>query len=482
MTARRSLTVRTLFEALVTGHPPPFRGLDRPISQVTIDSREATPDSLFVALKGEHEDGHTFIRDALERGASAVIAEPMAQQLGLPAATFISGEPPETEQAEPPYIFIVPDSLAGFQEVAAYWRRQLPHIRVVGVTGSVGKTSVKEQVTSVLKQRFHTLKSAGNYNNEIGLPWSLLQLTPEHERAVLEMGMYAIGEIRHLANLALPHTGVVTNIGPTHLERLGSLEAITDAKAELVEALPPQGTAILNGDDPRVRSLAERTEAQVFTYGLSPTCDLWADQIESRGIEGLRFQFHTASEDIFAVVPLLGQHSVHTALAAASVGLIEGEGWDEIIGGLKDISAKVRLVTVPGIHGSIILDDTYNASPASTLAALNLLADLPGRRIAVLGDMYELGSYEQAGHELVGTRTADVADLLVTVGKLGRLIGEAALAAGMKDQQVQAFATKQEAIHLLRTLLQERDILLVKGSRGLQMEEIVAALSSSVSS
>jgi len=471
------LLIHTLFEALWEGMPPALEGLDRPVSQVVIDSREVVPDSVFVALKGEHEDGHKYIADAIDAGAVTVIAEPAARGMGLSGATFVSPKEDLPAEASPPYIVIVPDSLTGLQQFAAHWRRKLPHVRVIGVTGSVGKTSTKELIAAVLRQRFRTLKSEGNYNNEIGLPLSLLRLTPGHERAVLEMGMYARGEIRQLAALARPAIGVVTNIGPTHLERLGSLEAITDAKAELVEALPDDGTAILNGDDPRVLSMAKRTRASVFTYGLSPDCDLWADEIESRGTEGLRFRFHTRDESLYATVPLLGRHSVHTALAAAGVGLVEGEGWDEIIGGMKDLSAHVRLVTVRGMNGSIILDDTYNASPASTLAALNLLEELPGRKIAALGDMLELGSYEQAGHELVGTRAADVADVLVTVGQRGRLIGRAALSAGMSKEQVTMVDTNQEAIDLLRARLREGDILLVKGSRGLQMEEIVTALS-----
>jgi len=477
MMSTKSLTLKALFNTLWGGDPSRIGELDRPIPQVTINSTEATEGSLFVALKGEQRDGHAFIGDALSKGVQAIIAEPVAQEMELPDATLVFAGQPLPDTLHPPYIFVVPDSLTGLQELAAYWRRQFPQLKVVGVTGSVGKTSAKELIAAVLAQKYSTIKSEGNYNNEIGLPLSLLRLTSDHERAVLEMGMYAMGEIRHLTTLALPSIGVVTNIGPTHLERLGTLEAIADAKAELVEALPVDGTAILNGDDPRVLAMAERTKAHVFTYGLSPRCDLWADNIESRGTEGLRFQLHTENEHLFAAIPLLGRHSVHTALAAASVGLVEGEGWDEIIGGIKDISAQVRLMIVPGKNGSIILDDTYNASPDSNMAALNLLAELPGRKMAALGDMLELGSYELAGHQRVGGRAAEVVDVLVTVGPRGRLIGEAALEAGMTKEQVAMVDTNQEAIALLQKLLNDGDILLVKGSRGMQMEEIVSALS-----
>ncbi len=477
----QKLSFNILFNSLWGTIPPQLELLHHPISRVIIDSREATPDSLFVALQGETQDGHDFIANALSGGSLAVIAEPRIKEMDLPDMTYIIPGQPLPEKLDPPYAFVVEDALAGLQQLAATWRREFPALRVVAVTGSVGKTSVKELTASVLGQRYATIRSRGNYNNEIGLPLTMLRFTSKHQRAVLEMGMYALGEIRQLAQQALPSIGIVTNVGPTHLERLGTLEAITDAKAELVEALPAEGTAILNGDDPRVLAMAGRTKANVFTYGLSPTCDLWANNIESRGTQGVHFQLHTNDEHLFAAIPLLGRHSVHNALAAASVGLIEGEGWDEIIGGMKDISAQLRLLTVSGIHDSMILDDTYNASPDSTMAALNLLAELPGRKIAVLGDMLELGSFELSGHQLVGRRAADIVSMLIVIGSRGQLIGEAALQAGMETDRVAMVRKNQEAIDILRKALQPEDAVLVKGSRGMRMEEIVAALSTTKS-
>ncbi len=347
---------------------------------------------------------------------------------------------------------------------------------MVGVTGSVGKTTTKELIASVLSRRFHTLKSEGNYNTEIGLPLTLLHLEPSHERAVLEMGMYALGDIAQLAAIARPHIGVVTNVGPVHLERLGTIERIAQAKSELPAALPEDGVAILNGDDPRVRAMAEKTKARVFFYGLDESCDLWASHIESKGLEGIRFLFHYGSEAVHAKVPLLGRHSVHTALAAAAVGLVEGESWGEIIDGLRN-ATQLRLMVVPGLRGSTILDDTYNASPASTIAALNLLEELEGRRIAVLGDMLELGTYEEEGHRKVGRRAMDVVALLVTVGKRARIIGQEALLCGMDRDRVFMTEDKEEAIAYLRQIVASGDIILVKGSRGMRMEEVVAALS-----
>jgi UDP-N-acetylmuramoyl-tripeptide--D-alanyl-D-alanine ligase len=290
--------------------------------------------------------------------------------------------------------------------------------------------------------------------------------------------MYDVGEIADLARIARPDVGVVTIISPVHLERAGSIERIVQAKTELVEALPPgsDGVAILNYDDDRVRGMAKATEADVFFYGLSPEADLWADEIEGLGLDGTRFQLHYQGEEMFVRIPLLGRHSVHTALRAAAVGLVEGLNWQEIIEGLRGPSAQLRLVAVSGPGGSTILDDTYNASPASTIAALNLLEELEGRKIAVLGDMLELGDYEQEGHEKVGMRALEVADVLIAVGALGRIIGETAVRWGMPAEDVHIVNANAEAITLLERMVQGDDVILVKGSRGLKMEEIVSGL------
>jgi UDP-N-acetylmuramoyl-tripeptide--D-alanyl-D-alanine ligase len=291
----------------------------------------------------------------------------------------------------------------------------------------------------------------------------------------LEMGMYDLGEIAELATIARPHVGVVTNVGPTHLERLGTIERIAQAKTELVEALPGDGVAVLNGDDPWVRQMAAKTEAKVFYYGLGQTCDLWANDIESQGLEGIRFRFHHGPETIYAKVPMLGRHSVHTALAAAAVGLVEGQSWEEIIDGLRG-AAQLRLLAVPGLQGATILDDTYNASPTSSIAALNLLEELDGRKIAVLGDMLELGAFEEEGHRKVGRRALDVVAVLITVGERGRFIAEEALACGMEGGKVFIEEDNDSAIARLREIIAPGDIILVKGSRGMKMEEIVEAM------
>lgn len=366
--------------------------------------------------------------------------------------------------------------MGALQRLGKAWRARFGQVRVIGITGSVGKTSTKELAHAVLGRRFRTLKSEGNLNNEIGLPLTLLRLRPEHERAVLEMGTYGPGEIALLADLARPSVGVVTNIGPVHLERMGSMEAITAAKMELVAALPADGVAILNLDDERVMTMAAHTQARIFTYGLVSSADLWADEIQSMGLEGIRFRLHYGRDSLNVQVPLLGRHSVHTALRAAAIGLVEGLAWDEIVSGLRGLSSQLRLVAASGPKQSVILDDTYNSSPDSAIAALNLLADLDGRRVAVMGDMLELGSAEEASHRLVGRRARDVADLLVTVGKRARVMAEAALEAGMNPERVVVVEDVDAAVPVLERLIEPNDFILVKGSRGVYLDRLVTAL------
>jgi len=442
---------------------------------VVIDSRLAAEDSLFVALRGEKDDGHDYVKHALERGAAAAIIDRRVDDVPLIVDTAQRHLPSPPYSLTPPLCLLVEDTLKALQNMAAYHRRRFD-VRVVGVTGSIGKTTTKETIYSVLSKSFPTLKSAENLNNEIGLPLALLGLEESHTRVVLEMGMYALGEIAQLADIALPQVGVVTNVSYSHLERLGSLERIAQAKAELILALPPDGTAILNGDDPWVRAMGSMSKAPVLYYGLSPDCHLQASHIESRGLEGMRFRMHYDHETLHVKIPLLGRHSVHTALAAAAVGLTEGQPWGGIVAGLRDIAMQLRLIATPGVKGSTIIDDSYNSSPTSTLAALNLLAELKGRKIAVLGSMLELGSYEEEGHRKVGRRVAEAADKLVAVGTLGAIIGREAVAIGMDEDNVFFAEDNQQAVQFLQDIVASGDLILVKGSRGMQMEEIVALL------
>jgi UDP-N-acetylmuramoyl-tripeptide--D-alanyl-D-alanine ligase len=447
------------------------------ISEATIDSRQAIPASMFVALSGEKTDGHEYVQEAFKRGAHlALVQKDLSEQ--LPTLDLRSGDIPQVFSIpDGPFCLLVNDSLKALQTIASFWRRKL-NLRVIGITGSVGKSTTKELVAEVLGQRYHTFKNPGNLNNEIGLPLSLLKLGPGHECAVLEMGFYVPGEITFLCEMAQPHVGVITNIGTVHAERAGSQEMIAAGKSELIQALPPSphGIAILNYDDPWVRPMADLTKAGILFYGLDPRAALWADQVDGLGLEGIRFRLHFKKETLHLRVPLIGRHSVHTVLRAAAVGLVEGLAWQEIISGLQWGRSQLRLVAVRTESGAFILDDSYNASPESTLAALNLLGELDGKKIAVLGDMLELGRYERQGHELVGVRAAEVCSELITVGEKGMMIADAALKGGLSASNIYIFKESRQAIEFLQSHLHEGDIVLIKGSHGLRMDRIVSAL------
>jgi UDP-N-acetylmuramoyl-tripeptide--D-alanyl-D-alanine ligase len=478
------LTLADILEAL-TGIRPTWS--NQVITAAVIDSRQAIPGALFVALPGERHDGHDFVGDAFEHGAVVALVHREIILPGGPAleldlrqaekARLLLQQPESPFPVDAPICLRVENSLQALQQTAQFWRRKL-QIKVIGITGSVGKSTSKEVIAEVLSQRYHTLKSPGNYNNEIGLPLTILGLTAEHQRAVLEMGFYVPGEIRFLCNIALPQIGVITNIGTVHAERAGSVEAIVQGKAELVEELPaaPEGVAVLNYDDLKVRGMAERTRAGVFYYGLDPEADLWADEVEGLGLEGIRFRLHFRGEILHLRVPLIGRHSVHTALRAAAVGLLDGLTWQEIINGLRSETTQLRLVAVRSKTGALILDDTYNASPQSTMAALNLLEELEGRKIAVLGDMLELGQYAQHGHEMVGYRAAEIVDELVCVGPLARIIAQSARLSGLASTAIQEFDDTQSVIDYMLPRLGEKDVVLVKGSRGARLDRIVNAL------
>jgi UDP-N-acetylmuramoyl-tripeptide--D-alanyl-D-alanine ligase len=300
------------------------------------------------------------------------------------------------------------------------------------------------------------------------------------------MGFYQIGEIALLCDIAKPHVGVVNNIYAVHLERAGSIGNIVQGKGELVEALPaaPQGIAVLNMDEALVMSMASRTQARVMTYGLDPKADIWASDVMGLGLDGIRFQLHypQARETIHIRFPMLGRHSVHTALRAAAVGLAEGLTWQEIVEGLQGIEARsqLRLYAVTGPGGSLILDDSYNASPESVIAALNLLEELDAkRRVAVLGDMLELGDTEEEGHRLVGKRVANAAQLLVTIGKRAEMIADEAIASGMRAEVIEMLPDRDTATAYLRQNLQEGDVVLVKGSHGMRLDRMVGMLEQS---
>lgn len=424
--------------------------------RVVIDSRQARQGDFFVALPGERHDGHEFVADAVARGARGIL----------------TSRPPE---ALPPEValYVAPDTLIALQRLAA-GRRERRQVKVIGVTGSVGKTTTKEITAALLATRHSVLKNEANRNNEIGLPLTLLELTRRHSRAVLEMGMYALGEIRKLCEIARPDVGVVTNVGPSHLERLGSLEAIADAKAELPESLPSHGFAVLNADDPPTLAMAERTRARPLTYGTSPDSDVRASEISARGLDGVAFRLHWQGDSTEVRTSLPGRYMVSNALAAAAVALADGMSLEEVGAALEDIDVPLRIQVHRGRGGCTILDDTYNASPASMAAALDLLAEIPGRRIAVLGDMKELGAAEREGHQAAGRRAAETADVIHTVGDLASMISDSARDAG--HEETHHWPSKEPAAEALVADLRPDDVVLLKASRAMEFETLLDAL------
>jgi UDP-N-acetylmuramoyl-tripeptide--D-alanyl-D-alanine ligase len=437
---------------------------DRPIRRGAVDSRQVEPGCLFVALPGERTDGHLFLRDAIAAGAAALLVRQAAPEVAA-AATAANVA-----------VVAVPDTLLGLHAVAAAWRRRFSPL-VVGVTGSVAKTSTKEAIAAVLAERLTTLKSEGNQNNEIGLPLTILRLAPEHEAVVVEMGMYVGGEIAQLAAIARPRVGVVTAVLGVHLARIGTIDAVEKAKAELIEALPADGVAVLNADDPRVLRMRDRTAARALTYGFSAAADVRAEDVVAAGLDGMRFSLVTPAGRIGVASPALGRHGVHNSLAAAAVGLAAGMDLQAIAAGLRrgwQAEHRDQIVRAPGLT---ILDDSYNASPASMLAALELLATLPGRHVAVLGEMLELGEAHERGHLEVGEAAARQADLVVVVGP--GAAGIARGAAGLGDGVV-VVADREAALAVLRQRLRPGDSVLVKASRGAALESIVESLAGGI--
>ena len=432
--------------------------------RIELDPGKVAQGDLFVAVPGEQVDGHEFAVVAALRGAAAALVR----------RSWAEG----LRELPLPLVIVDDEPLTALKRIAAA-RRDALTATVIGITGSVGKTSTKEAVAAVAARRFRTYRNPGNRNNEIGLPLSLLEADTRVEVLVLELGgAFAAGEIALLARITRPTIVVVTNVYPVHLERMGSIEAIAATKAELVEAVPPDGVAVVNGDDPRVRAMASRCSGRVLTYGLSAANDVRAEGFRSHGLDGCAFRAFVAGEACDVRLPLVGRHAVQLALAALGVGHILGMTSDEMLPGLQDPKIQVHLRRVPGPHGSLVIDDAYNASPPSMLSALELLEDSHcRRRVAVLGDMLELGALAEQEHESVGRRAALAADLVVAYGDLARILARAAAEAGAATA-VESFgpARRADLVHYLRTELQRGDLVLVKGSRALRMEDIVEAI------
>ncbi|GAB6158874.1 UDP-N-acetylmuramoyl-tripeptide--D-alanyl-D-alanine ligase [Desulfotomaculum varum] len=429
-----------------------------PVNGVCTDSRQVRQGEIFVALPGQQVDGHDFAAQAVAGGAAALL---VSRQVAVAAAVPV---------------VLVKDTLQALQRLAADNRARLT-APVVAVTGSNGKTTTKDMIASVLQTRYNTLKTQGNYNNELGLPLTLLNLTEQHQAAVVEMGMRGPGEIDFLAKLAKPNGAVITNIGEAHLERLGSVKNIALAKTEVLEHIEPGGFAVLNGDSPWLRELAGRCRGKVWFYSLTDRGDIQGYDIKPDG-PGVKYQVIYPGGRGEICLPVPGSHNVLNSLAAVGVGLLLGLTFADIARGLQQVELTKMRLEIIKCQDITIINDTYNANPASVKAALKVLQETAtGRKIAVLGNMYELGDLSRPGHREVGEAAAGVpVDYLVTVGQLARWVAEGGQQAGLAPACIRQCEDNQQAISILKNILQTGDTILIKGSRGMRMEQIVQEL------
>jgi UDP-N-acetylmuramoyl-tripeptide--D-alanyl-D-alanine ligase len=379
-----------------------------------------------------------------------------------------------------PSVLMVRDTLQALQEIAGFLREK-SRIPFIGITGSNGKTTSKEMIASVLGTQYSVLKNEGNYNNHIGVPLTLLRLEASHEIGIVEMGMSSIGEIRRLCEIARPETGIVTNIGAAHLEFLGSLEKVKEAKGELVEFINGQGTIVLNADDPMVIDLKDRVRGKLLTYGIEDyRCDVRADRIHDLGIDGSTFLLRTQNKEIEIRLSVIGGHNIYNALAAASAGLVHHVALEDIKKGLEAFRGLSMRMEILSLEDDVkVINDSYNANPFSMKKAVEVLskARRGGRTFLVAGDMLELGDVSEKAHEEVGEFAAEGAiDFLIVVGELASFMAKGALKKGMKENNVFLCETVEDAGRILNERIESRDVVLIKGSRGMKMERIIDKL------
>ncbi|MBN1930071.1 MAG: UDP-N-acetylmuramoyl-tripeptide--D-alanyl-D-alanine ligase [Desulfobacterales bacterium] len=434
---------------------------------IAIDSRKISKDDVFVAIPGEVHDGHNFIENVVQNGVHGLLINKDRIE-GLDRGIY-----PQKKMV----VIAVNDTVRALGDLAAFNRRRAK-VSVVALTGSAGKTTTREMTASVLGRRFNILSTPGNFNNEIGLPLTLLRLSRRHEWAVLELGTNHPGEIKRLAEICMPDVGMIINIGPAHLKGLGSLEGVMDAKGELLEGLKSDATAVLNADDSRVLQLASKTNQKVLLYGLSAKAAVKAHSVKTKGM-GVSFTLELPGEKISIDLKSPGLYMVSNALAAAAVGHLLGLSAREIKMGLenfKTVQGRMNILeTAKGIH---IIDDTYNANPASMAAAIDTLKALKGRQrgILVAGDMLELGTYAKRMHREIGKLSArsDIARLYAT-GEFAEALAEGARSEHMDPRSIFT-GSKEEILENLKNRLSPPDWVLVKGSRSMRMETIVQSL------
>ena len=424
------------------------------VSRMQSDSRKVRSGDLFVALKGAKADGHDFAETAINHGAvAALVSRPISEKL------------PSIE---------VEDTLRAYGEIAAGYRK-LTGVKVVGITGSVGKTTTKEMTASVLEAAYHTAKTEGNHNNNLGLPMTIMDMPENTEVAVLEMGMNHSGEMEYLSSIARPDLAIITNIGTMHIEHLGTREGILQAKLEIMRGMLDDGVGVFNGDEPLLWNIRAIGKHKKYYYGIeNHACDVTATDIVELD-DGVRFVVHGFGQQFELFVPMLGRHAVYNALAATTVGLLLGVKAEKIQARFSSFHNTGMRQKIYVKNGVTIIEDCYNAGPESTEAALDVLAGIKtdGRRIAVLGDMLELGNRSAAEHYRIGRLAVGKADLLLTYGEHSVRTLTGAITGGMNPKNTDHFDTHEDMAHMLKMRVSEGDVVLFKGSRGMRMEKVL---------
>ena len=428
--------------------------LAKEIEVIEQDSRKVTPTSLFVAIIGERLDGHQFIPDCMERGVAACLT----QEVFAPKGDTV--------------MLLVPDTRKALLQLAAHYKNKFD-IPTIGITGSVGKTTTKDMVASVLCQRFDTLWTQGNMNNDIGVPLTLFRLADHHQVAIIEMGMNHFGEIHALAEAVRPQIGLISNVGVAHIEYLGDRAGILRAKCEMFDFMDENATIILNADNDMLQTLDGKISQKQVWFGVQNQKGIYADNLRIIGLEQTTCTVHTPIGSIDVVIPLPGEHMVLNALSAVAVGLELGISLDEIKVGIESfVPTKNRMDVIKMENGTTIIDDVYNANPVSMKASLDILAEAKGRKVAVLGFMGELGDFAEEMHREVGEHAANKGmDLLICIGKYGDSTERGARQAGMKETYV--YASQEEFWEKGMSLLAPGDTILIKGSRSMQLEKTV---------
>lgn len=432
------------------------------IKGISIDSRNIKEGELFVAIKGDRFDGHDFVPDAIKKGAWGALVERTVLEKKFESLGALKN------------ILPVEDTLYALQEMSHMHRKKFT-LPVVGITGSNGKTTTKEMLAGILKQQGPVLKNEGNLNNHIGVPLTLLKIEAKHKAAVVEMGMSASGEIDTLARLISPTVGVITNIGPAHLEFLGSLDIVAQAKGELLGNIRPGGPAVLNADDRYFETLKNKFHGHITTFGIETKADVQASEIR-QGQDFTDFKLSVDGSEVSVRLRAVGRHNVYNALAAAAAAIALGLPLDAVKYGLDAFAPIAMRSEIKQLQGRTVFADYYNANPASMEAALVTLMSLKSNRqtVAVLGDMLELGKSSAEAHRATGMTAARLGvDILITIGTFSKYTAEGAIKAGMPKERVCETQTHAEAAALVRKLSRPGDAVLVKGSRGMKMEKIL---------